>query len=81
MGENNFKSEPDDEGHDRDELEQKEASEHASFSKKQIKQIVKDHLADGGDVRQRSDAGQFYESHPRDFSRPVVRPDGAGQRS
>ena len=42
MSENKF--EADDQGHGPDELEQKEAEEHTSFSKKQIHQIVLDHL-------------------------------------
>jgi hypothetical protein len=42
MSENKF--EADDQGHGPDELEQKEAEEHKSFSKKQIHQIVLDHL-------------------------------------
>jgi hypothetical protein len=42
--ENNFKAEQDDQGKGVDEMEQKEAAEHVSFSKKQIHQIVLDHL-------------------------------------
>ena len=42
MSENKF--EADDQGHGPDEMEQKEAEEHKSFSKKQIHQIVLDHL-------------------------------------